>query len=114
MRLLQPGRGGGVRQLPGYGARRAPKASLSPEEECGGGPAEPSSRREVYFSETEQAGYYSTPVYERSRLAPGDRLAGPVIIEQMDSTILLLPGQTLRVDAYRNLLIHTFGEEGEL
>ncbi|UUZ84987.1 hydantoinase/oxoprolinase family protein [Paenibacillus sp. P26] len=92
----------------------SPKASLSPEEECGGGPAEPSSRREVYFSETEQAGYYSTPVYERSRLAPGDRLAGPVIIEQMDSTILLLPGQTLRVDAYRNLLIHTFGEEGEL
>ena len=34
------------------------------------------------------------PVYDRERLEPGHRLAGPAIVEQMDATTLLLPGQT--------------------
>ncbi|WP_244501878.1 hydantoinase/oxoprolinase family protein [Stappia sp. ES.058] len=46
------------------------------------------SRRQVYFGE-EIAN--DTPVYDRSSLAPGTRLAGPAIIEQKDTTILLHP-----------------------
>ncbi|PYI56362.1 hydantoinase/oxoprolinase family protein [Paenibacillus flagellatus] len=90
-----------------------PKAALRAEEESAGAgrTVKPTSTRDVYFAETDRPGYYSTGIYSRTDLLPGDRLAGPAIIEQMDSTILLLPGQTLRVDAYRNLLIHTFGEE---
>lgn len=88
-----------------------PKAALRRTEESGSRSVQPTSRREVYFAETDRPGYYDTPIYQRSELVPGDRLAGPAIIEQMDSTILILPGQTAGVDPYRNLVIHTFGEE---
>lgn len=90
-----------------------PKAALRRTEESGGRSVQPTSRREVYFAETDRPGYYETAIYQRSELAPGDRLAGPAIIEQMDSTILILPGQTAGVDPYRNLVIETFGEEEE-
>ena len=36
---------------------------------------------------------------------PDDRLDGPAIIEQMDSTTVLLPGQEALVDEYRSLII---------
>ena len=88
-----------------------PKAALRRTEESGSRSVQPTSRREVYFAETDRPEYYDTPIYQRSELVPGDRLAGPAIIEQMDSTILILPGQTAGVDPYRNLVIHTFGEE---
>ncbi|MBO0847863.1 MAG: hydantoinase/oxoprolinase family protein [Pseudonocardia sp.] len=59
--------------------------------------------REVYLPE--RGGFASCPVYDRSRLAPGHRLPGPAVVEQMDSTTLVLPGQRASVDRYRNLLI---------
>lgn len=50
-------------------------------------------------------GYEATPVYDRARLAAGNEIAGPAIVEQMDTTTVLLPGDTCRVDEYRNLVI---------
>lgn len=50
-------------------------------------------------------GYVEIPVYDRALLTPGDELAGPAVIEQMDTTTVLLPGDSCRVDAYRNLII---------
>ena len=44
-------------------------------------------------------------LYERERLRPGMRLDGPALICQMDSTLLLPPGWTARVDGYRNLIL---------
>ncbi|MCR8632804.1 hydantoinase/oxoprolinase family protein [Paenibacillus radicis (ex Xue et al. 2023)] len=88
-----------------------PKATLQRGDENGSRTVQSSLYREVYFSEADRPDYYQTAIYQRSDLVPGDRVTGPAIIEQMDSTILLLPGQTMQVDAYRNLLIHTFGEE---
>ncbi|MGI6877326.1 hydantoinase/oxoprolinase family protein [Microbacterium sp. gxy059] len=55
-------------------------------------------------------GYVDTPIYDRSRLTPGDVIAGPAIVEQMDTTTVLLPGDTCRVDDYRNLVIE-IGEQ---
>ena len=46
-----------------------------------------------------------TPVHERAALAAGRRLAGPAIIEQLDSTTVLYPGDRLRVDDALNLCI---------
>ena len=40
-----------------------------------------------------------------TQLGPGHRIAGPAIVEQMDATTLLLPGQTPTVDAYLNLIV---------
>jgi N-methylhydantoinase A len=45
------------------------------------------------------------PVYQRERLDVGLSFAGPAIIDQLDATTLIPPGQTARVDEFRNLLI---------
>ncbi len=60
-------------------------------------------RRDVWLPET--GAITSTPVYDRERLAPGHVVAGPAIIEQMDATTVLLPGQTATVDQWLNILI---------
>lgn len=53
-----------------------------------------------------------TPVLARELLAPGDRLAGPAIVEQPETTTLVPPGWRLRVDAHANLLL-TLADGGE-
>ena len=59
--------------------------------------------RRVYLPETE--GCVDCPVFDRRRLGPGHRFHGPAIVEQMDATTLVLSGQSLVVDAYRNLVL---------
>ena len=43
------------------------------------------------------------PVYRREDLAPGAAFAGPAIVEQLDSTTVVEPGDTVRVDPLGNL-----------
>ncbi|HVM20838.1 MAG TPA: hydantoinase/oxoprolinase family protein [Egibacteraceae bacterium] len=45
------------------------------------------------------------PVYDRDLLAAGNVLAGPAIIEEMDSTTVLLAGQSARVDEHEAIWI---------
>lgn len=59
--------------------------------------------REMYLPERD--GFVACPVFDRERLGPGHELEGPAIVEQMDSTTVILPGQRARVDPYLNLLI---------
>jgi len=59
--------------------------------------------REVYLPES--GGSTPCPVYDRSRLNPGHRLEGPAVVEQMDTTTLLLPGDVAVVDELRNLVV---------
>ena len=66
------------------------------------GRVEPSSRRKVWF-ETDAA--LDTPVYDRATLLPGDKIAGPAVIEQLDSTTLVFPGDRATVDSHLNLLV---------
>ncbi len=44
-------------------------------------------------------------VYDRSLLKSANRIAGPAIVVEMDSTTLILPGHTGEVDAHGNVLI---------
>jgi N-methylhydantoinase A len=44
-------------------------------------------------------------VYDRARLGADDRIAGPAIVEQYDSTTVVLADQALMVDDFGNLLI---------
>jgi len=69
------------------------------------GKAEPASRRKVWF-EADKA--EDTPVYDRATLMPGDMIAGPAVIEQLDSTTLLFPGDRANVDPYLNLIVEIF------
>jgi N-methylhydantoinase A len=43
------------------------------------------------------------PVYQRDRIEPGQCVAGPAIVHQLDSTTVVLPGQRARVDTQRSL-----------
>lgn len=64
-------------------------------------------RRAVYLPEV--GGYVDCPLYQRGALGPGHAFEGPAIIEQMDSTTLVLPGQRARVDRYLNLIVEETG-----
>ncbi|KGE04522.1 hydantoinase/oxoprolinase family protein [Pseudohaliea rubra] len=44
-------------------------------------------------------------IYDRSKLLAGDRIDGPAIITEVDSTTLVLPGSHAMVDSVGNLLI---------
>lgn len=59
-----------------------------------------SGHRPVWFSPDVPQ---DTPIYDRATLCPGDVIAGPAVIEQLDSTTLLFPGDRARVDPYLNL-----------
>jgi N-methylhydantoinase A len=48
---------------------------------------------------------HATRVYDRARLAPGMRFAGPAIVTEFDSTTVVLPGYSASVDAQFNILI---------
>jgi N-methylhydantoinase A len=51
------------------------------------------------------AGFANAYVYDRARLGADDRIAGPAIVEQYDSTTVVLADQVLTVDDFGNLLI---------
>lgn len=44
-------------------------------------------------------------IYDRAKLLAGNRIPGPAIVSQMDTTTLILPGHTGEVDAVGNILI---------
>jgi N-methylhydantoinase A len=48
-------------------------------------------------------------IYERARLAPGDRVPGPAIVDEGTSTTIVHSDQSLRVDEYGHLLIEVGG-----
>ncbi|MBM4264682.1 MAG: hydantoinase/oxoprolinase family protein [Deltaproteobacteria bacterium] len=58
------------------------------------------SHRQAYFD-----GWIDCPIYDRDRLAHGNRIPGPAIIEQVDSTIVIHPHQHAHVDRFGNVII---------
>jgi len=44
-------------------------------------------------------------VYDRYALVPGTQVSGPALVEERESTFVLAPGETVRVDARRNLVV---------
>jgi N-methylhydantoinase A len=66
------------------------------------GPARP-----VYWSAL--GDFDMTPVFLGDRLKPGNVIAGPAIIQVPDTTIVVHPFQTARVDPYGNVLIDLGG-----
>ena len=62
--------------------------------------ATPSTHRDVYFG-----GWVRTPIYDRTGLLPGMSFEGPAIIEQADTTTVVEPNMTARVDELSNILV---------
>ncbi|MEA2817568.1 MAG: N-methylhydantoinase [Rhodospirillaceae bacterium] len=78
-----------------------PKAELAAHEPTGLIP-QPTSRRPVWFDDGVAI---DTPVYERVDLPAGFILAGPAVVEQVDSTVVIPPGTRAEVDKYLNIII---------
>jgi N-methylhydantoinase A len=47
-----------------------------------------------------------TPIYDGPKLKPGHAFTGPAIIEELDTTIALQPGDSLRLNEYQVYEIH--------
>lgn len=67
--------------------------------------------RDVYFEES--GGFVETAVYDRTKIPVLSEFAGPAIIDQLDSTIVVPPGCTAKVDEYRNIIMSFVKGKGE-
>lgn len=79
-----------------------PMEHLSAAGQIAEGTAEPFTTRSAYFGD---AGWIDTPIYDRQSLGAGMVIQGPAVIEQYDSTTVILPGHTATVDGTGCLVI---------
>jgi N-methylhydantoinase A len=79
----------------------SPDGGLAPQPEA----ETPVARRRVWFED----GWADTPVYRREQLPAGRELTGPAVVEQLDTTTVIEPGDHVRVDALGNLVIAVRG-----
>jgi N-methylhydantoinase A len=80
--------------------RRIDLAALSADPRGGVADAVVGKRR-VWFV----GGWRETPIYDRALLPRGGGFGGPAIVEQLDATIVVEPGNAVTVDALGNLVI---------
>lgn len=66
------------------------------------GAAEPDHYRQTLFGPGSR---HKTPIFARDKLVAGQKVDGPAIIEQMDTTVLVFPGDVCAVDRWGNLVI---------
>jgi len=59
--------------------------------------------RKAYF--TDLGGFVDCPVWDRYALSTGDRVEGPAIVEERESTVVLSPGDVGTIDAQGNLVV---------
>ena len=79
----------------------APEADRTPAPDARAG------TRPVYW--TELGDFDATPVFWGERLVPGNVVPGPAIIQVPDTTIVVHPFETARLDPYGNVLIDLGG-----
>jgi N-methylhydantoinase A len=59
--------------------------------------------RDVWWAERKEC--VATPVYDGQVLRPGNQILGPAVIETPDTTVVVHPGQSMRVDSFGNFEI---------
>ena len=78
------------------------KPRLEPAADCGGDASHAAvGNVEVVFAQ----GAVDTTLYDRDRLQTGNRIAGPALLLQLDTTIVVPPEWAGAVDPYGNLLL---------
>jgi N-methylhydantoinase A len=80
-----------------------PKPSMTPRRGGSTQVAPPTAVRRVLYDQFEE--HIDTPIYSRADLGCGDEIAGPAIIEQLDSTTVVPPACRATVDAWLNIRI---------
>ncbi len=75
-----------------------------PDVAKGDGAPSPSGRRRIWIDE--ERGWQEVAVYSGFDLAPGHRVAGPAMVEEMTTTVLVGADDELEIDGANNFLIH--------
>jgi N-methylhydantoinase A len=76
-----------------------------PKLAAGAGPVERARTGERPLYDFGRRTFVTAQVYDRAKLAPCDRIAGPAVVNQFDATTVVLAGQSLIVDSYGILAI---------
>jgi len=79
--------------------RKIARGHKSPAKEASSG------KRNVYYG----GRFHLTPTFRRDALVAGNKIKGPALIEEYASTTVLMPGDTMEVDALGNLVIAVGG-----
>ncbi len=69
----------------------------------GGAAPTPTGHRDALFAA--EPGWVQTPLYEMERLAPGDQLSGPALIDSDDTTVVVAPGWSCAVDERSGIVL---------
>ena len=81
-----------------------PQAKLSPVKSTGKKlDAAKTGERKIFFGK--EQGMLNCRIYSRNLLEPAHKIAGPAVIEQMDTTTVIHPEQEAVVDSYRNMIM---------
>jgi N-methylhydantoinase A len=70
----------------------------------------PHEQRAVHLDP--QSGFRTVPIYDGNRMRPGQKVDGPALIEERNTTILIGAGDRLEIDASDNFLIHVAAAGG--
>jgi N-methylhydantoinase A/oxoprolinase/acetone carboxylase beta subunit len=89
----------GIGKIPELRTAELPAGDREPEPEA------LVAHREVVFDEGGRPRTITTPIYDRRRLKGGNVIRGPAVVEQADTTTLVLPDLAAETDRYGNLLI---------
>ena len=76
-----------------------------PAQEIEAGDGDPSAAKLRDHEVWADGGLKPAVIYDRARLRAGDRIEGPAVVTEMDSTTLVLPGHEATVDRYGVILI---------
>jgi N-methylhydantoinase A len=88
-------------------ASAKPRIAAAPESDSVPAPDARAGTRPVYWSEL--GDFEPTPIFRGDRLAPGNVVPGPAIVQVPDTTIVVHPFERARVDPYGNVLIDLDG-----
>jgi N-methylhydantoinase A len=59
--------------------------------------------RSIYWADLKKS--VKTPIYDGAYLKPGNKIKGPAVVETTQTTVVIQPGRSLRVDAFGNFEI---------
>ena len=82
-----------------------PRLALRPLADGGDASGAQIATRPLYDLETVR--FMDAAIYDRAKLRSGDRFDGPAVVQQFDSTTVILAGMSCVVDPWGNLIIET-------
>lgn len=85
---------------------KVPAVEFPPLEHSAEAPSPARSRRIFH-----NAAWHEVPVFDRVSLYAGQRIPGPAIVEQEDTTTVILPQWSTTVDDIGNLIVERIGEQ---